>query len=235
MRANYVFPCPFLSLRHREEYFEGKYKGESRGEKIKDIIMRIVIVIVIVVVLVMIRIYEKRRSERIIGIIRRYDRRKTILEIGSGSGCNARRMEEMGYKVTAIDIEDKSRCKRPRIFDGERIPYGDKTYDIVICTYVLHHTNKQEELLKEMRRVGKEVIIIENTAENKMEEYLTRIHARSEWGKCEECFRKDEEWEEKFRRIGYEIKYKERISPWYYPFADKPYIYPVTSTAYILK
>lgn len=52
------------------------------------------------------------------------------------------------------------------IYDGKIFPFKDKTFDCVICTYVLHHISNPLEILNEMKRIANRIIIIEETYEN---------------------------------------------------------------------
>ena len=81
----------------------------------------------------------------------------TILEIGSGTGQQAKLLAEHGYKVIALDIPS-SAYKHQRIYpileyDGRHIPCENSTIDIVFSSNVLEHISDIDDFLEEIKRV----------------------------------------------------------------------------------
>lgn len=185
------------------------------------------------------KMFVKNDTNRAMNIFKTYfnDKKYNILDFGCGSCCNSTILENMGHQVTSLDIIDLSNCKKPQLYDGKRIPFGDKSFDIVLCSFVLHHTSDWYELLKEMKRVSKYIIILENTPENKLDDWFVKQHSTSHWGgvNCLKCFKTNEEWIETFENLNLSIKKIEKIPRWYFPFSEKPYFYPVVSMVYILE
>jgi 2-polyprenyl-3-methyl-5-hydroxy-6-metoxy-1,4-benzoquinol methylase len=82
-----------------------------------------------------------------------------ILEIGAGTGWQAKKMAENGYHVEAIDIED-SGYSTHRIwpitnYDGKCIPFPCNYFDIVFSSNVLEHIPHVVDLQIEIKRVLK--------------------------------------------------------------------------------
>jgi SAM-dependent methyltransferase len=82
-----------------------------------------------------------------------------ILEIGAGSGWQARRLSEKGFSVQAIDVRE-SRYADSRVwpvltYDGEHIPFPDDCFDVVFSSNVLEHIANVETFQTEIRRVIK--------------------------------------------------------------------------------
>lgn len=82
-----------------------------------------------------------------------------ILEIGAGSGQQARELEGAGYKVTAIDLPSSDYAAH-RVFpvlyyDGATIPFPDDSFDVVYSSNVLEHVSDLPRLQAEIRRVVK--------------------------------------------------------------------------------
>lgn len=82
-----------------------------------------------------------------------------LLEIGSGTGWQARALQDLGYDVSGIDIP-LSNLKDTRIwpvtdYDGRSIPFSDNTFDIVFSSNVLEHIPHIYEFQKEIQRVAK--------------------------------------------------------------------------------
>jgi 2-polyprenyl-3-methyl-5-hydroxy-6-metoxy-1,4-benzoquinol methylase len=100
--------------------------------------------------------------------IRKYELEKTvkllppkgkILEIGAGTGWQAKSLQDMGYDVNAIDIAG-SEYSMARVwpvveYDGKKIPYGDHVFDIVFSSNVLEHVHDIYDFQYEIRRVLK--------------------------------------------------------------------------------
>lgn len=80
-----------------------------------------------------------------------------VLELGGGSGYQARLMADLGCDVTSIDIADRPRAQESfypvQDYDGEHIPFADGSFDIVFSSNVLEHVRNLPELLAETRRV----------------------------------------------------------------------------------
>ena len=80
-----------------------------------------------------------------------------ILEIGAGTGWQARELATRGYQVSAIDIPTSNHGKAriwPIIdFDGRHIPFPDASFDIVYSSNVLEHVEDIDTLNREMARV----------------------------------------------------------------------------------
>ena len=80
-----------------------------------------------------------------------------ILEIGAGTGWQARELASRGYQVSAIDIPSSNHSSA-RIwpimdFDGRHIPFPDVSFDVVYSSNVLEHVEDLETLNREMVRV----------------------------------------------------------------------------------
>ncbi|WP_312910779.1 class I SAM-dependent methyltransferase [Stutzerimonas nitrititolerans] len=80
-----------------------------------------------------------------------------LLEVGAGTGAQARRLSELGYAVSALEIKDSSyrnvRCFDIVEYDGVNIPLPDQSHDVVFSSNVLEHVVHLDEVLKETYRV----------------------------------------------------------------------------------
>jgi SAM-dependent methyltransferase len=82
-----------------------------------------------------------------------------VLDLGAGSGSMSQLMLAAGYSVEACDLEPalfKFRsvtCRRADLND--RLPYGDASFDGVVCVEVLEHVDGHERLFREIQRVLK--------------------------------------------------------------------------------
>jgi SAM-dependent methyltransferase len=85
--------------------------------------------------------------------------RATVLEIGAGTGAQAKRLSEAGFSVTAIDLP-QSNYATDRVFpvadyDGRTLPVDSGTIDVVFSSNVLEHVRELSAMHSEIRRVLK--------------------------------------------------------------------------------
>src|SRR5579862_7982188 len=86
---------------------------------------------------------------------------KTIIDVGTGSGYIAFELQKRGYNVTPIDVTNISFIPeiKPIIYDGRKLPFKDKSFDVCLLISVLHHTKNPEAVLEEAIRVSKKIVI----------------------------------------------------------------------------
>ena len=80
-----------------------------------------------------------------------------LLEIGAGTGQQARVLASRGYEVNAIDLPH-SRYAPDRVwpvtdYDGQNLPFADDSFDIVYSSNVLEHIAHTDRMQKEISRV----------------------------------------------------------------------------------
>jgi SAM-dependent methyltransferase len=85
--------------------------------------------------------------------------RGRFLEIGAGTGWQARAFENRGYDVSAIDLPS-SNYRVNRVwpvteYDGKHIPFEDNTFDLIFSSNTLEHIPHIYEFQKEIHRVLK--------------------------------------------------------------------------------
>ena len=177
---------------------------------------------------------QKRCNDRVYNMVMKYaPDANTILDLGCGSCCTTKKLQQLGKKVLSLDVVDKGVCMKPTLFNGKDIPFGNKQFDLGICSFVLHHTQTQKELLFELKRTCKKILILEDTPATEREWNFIKKHAESDWGKCIECFKDVHEWEYLMKLVGLDVVHKKTISKWDCPFSYQPWFYPVTSTAFV--
>ena len=82
-----------------------------------------------------------------------------VLELGAGTGQQAKYLSHKGYSVFAVDLPSSS-YKDTRIFkieeyDGKKIPAEDESFDVVFSSNVLEHVVRIDDVLQETHRVLK--------------------------------------------------------------------------------
>lgn len=82
-----------------------------------------------------------------------------ILEIGAGTGLQARALAAHGYDMAAIDVAGSSyetdRVFPVQIYDGRRLPFEDHSFDAVLSSNALEHVEDLQGLQAEIARVLK--------------------------------------------------------------------------------
>ena len=110
------------------------------------------------------RLIRLAELERPLAVLERHRRpgggKLSILEIGAGTGWQARVLSERGYDVTAVDLAG-SEYKGGRVwniveYDGVHLPFPDGHFDIVFSSNALEHVPHLERFQLEMQRVLRE-------------------------------------------------------------------------------
>lgn len=85
-----------------------------------------------------------------------------VLDFGAGKGMTSAHIlkNTAVERVTAIDLEDHP----PHVvaYDGATIPYPEASFDLAIALYVFHHIPETRELLGQLRRTAKHVLVFED-------------------------------------------------------------------------
>jgi SAM-dependent methyltransferase len=88
-----------------------------------------------------------------------------VLDIGSGDGLIDKLILEQrpDVSIQGVDVLLRPKAHIPTIlFDGEVIPYSERSFDVVVFIDVLHHTVDPTVMLKEAKRVTRRCIIIKD-------------------------------------------------------------------------
>jgi SAM-dependent methyltransferase len=88
-----------------------------------------------------------------------------VLDVGCGDGLISSLIAENreDINIQGIDVLVRDKTKIPVTeFDGESIPFPDKSFDAVVFVDVLHHTEAPMKLLREAVRVSKKHIVLKD-------------------------------------------------------------------------
>lgn len=98
-----------------------------------------------------VRDYEIRK------IVQHFSPGASVLEIGGGTGWQAKQLADRGFAVTSIDVQDSnyrdSKVFHVAIYDGKHFPFDGPTFDLIFSSNVLEHIEDLDQLHRESRRV----------------------------------------------------------------------------------
>ncbi len=92
------------------------------------------------------------------------DRPTTVLDLGCGEGEVGLALRARGLDVSFADVADfHDEAATPFVrYDGDRLPFRDDAFDVVVLFYVLHHCDDGPAVLAEAARVGRRVVVVES-------------------------------------------------------------------------
>jgi SAM-dependent methyltransferase len=92
-----------------------------------------------------------------------------ILDVGCGDGLLSATLQSKRPDLTIRGIDVLPRAQSfiaVDLFDGVRIPFEDSSFDAVLFSDVLHHTDDPAVLLREARRVASKWLLIKDHYKN---------------------------------------------------------------------
>ncbi len=101
-----------------------------------------------------------------------------VLDVGSGDGEVASIINQyVDCDIIGVDVVPRKTNKIPiEIYDGKTIPFEDSSFDTVIFSDVLHHTENPNDALKEGARVSsKRILIKDHLCEDKLDYWTLRL------------------------------------------------------------
>jgi len=138
----------------------------------------------------------------------------SVLDIGCGEGYVLDELAARGIaNVEGVDIVDIRRNKDYpfRLYDGETLPFPDRSFDLVVLSFVLHHVPNERKLalLEEALRVSRaKVVVIEDTPSTAFDRLMNHRHGESYRRKIGSTaafgFLTEGEWRWLFRGMGLE-------------------------------
>jgi len=88
-----------------------------------------------------------------------------VLDVGCGDGQVASLLlaARPDATISGVDVMVRPQTRIPVTeFDGSSLPFPDKSFDTVLFSDVLHHTNAPGELLAEAHRVARHTVLIKD-------------------------------------------------------------------------
>lgn len=165
------------------------------------------------------RIDHGRVVKHVTSLLPHLSGKKKILDLGCGFCSISHELMEKGFDVTPVDIKNASLYAHitPRLYDGNTLPFPDKYFDAAILVTVLHHIPDPLRVLREVKRVAREIIIIEDTYDNETQKYATYVMdclTNMEFFGHPHTNRSDEGWEKAFKNLDMTLMNKKNGSFW---------------------
>ena len=119
----------------------------------------------------------KQRSKYYSNLIINYIKKdEKVLDIGAGSGYIAEIISKKA-DVTLLDIKNYNQTKLPlKIYDGEKIPFKDNSFDTAMIITVFHYFPQPVEFLKEAKRVCRRIILVDDVYKTKLEKLIVHFN-----------------------------------------------------------
>lgn len=102
---------------------------------------------------------DRAAYEEMYKLIRPVVKAKTVLELATGTGLIAKHIVNAAAHIEATDASAEMIAEAKLHFsvqDMFRLPYADKSFDVVIVSNALHIVPQPEKALQEIKRVLKE-------------------------------------------------------------------------------
>ena len=113
--------------------------------------------------------YRERILEVCSAVLETKPTPSSALDFGSGDGWFASAFARRGFvrHVVPVDVMKRTSCLvEPLLYSGDRLPFADRTFDLVYTMDVLHHCNSPQASLKELLRCAKRYVLIKDHVYN---------------------------------------------------------------------
>lgn len=142
-----------------------------------------------------------------------------ILDIGGGWGFYHKPLRSRGHQHLVLDVIKPGLQKCPVvIYDGNRIPFPDSSFDVSLFVTVLHHIPDPEAVIREALRVTrKRVIVVEDLYRHRVGRWWTVLRDQiynMEFFGHPKNFRTSEAWVKTFEKLGAVKVREEQLHTW---------------------
>jgi SAM-dependent methyltransferase len=85
-----------------------------------------------------------------------------VLDVGCGNGQFGESIaKKFQADVAGVDVVDYAKAGIPiNLYDGQKLPFADDSFDVIIMAFMLHHVQHQDKLFEEAVRCSRRNIII---------------------------------------------------------------------------
>ncbi|MBI3166882.1 MAG: methyltransferase domain-containing protein [Chloroflexi bacterium] len=133
-----------------------------------------------------------------------------ILDIGPASCTVTETLIKQDLKVFPLDVENYSIVDTvlPTLYDGYRMPFKDNQFDTSLILFVLHHTPDPVQVLTEVKRVSRKILILEDIVTSPAHKSMTAALdslMNLEFYDQPHTNKSDEEWRSIFGDLGLKL------------------------------
>jgi SAM-dependent methyltransferase len=131
---------------------------------------------------------EAHRKGRDLDLIVEWAEGETALDVATGGGHVARRLQEAGLHVVTVDPAPGMRADV--VCRAEDLPFADGSFDVVVSRVAPHHFQDIGAALREMARVSRGIVIVSDNlyagetveeAERLRDPTHLRCYSESDW------------------------------------------------------
>lgn len=142
-----------------------------------------------------------------------------VLDIGGGWGFYHAPLRSRGHRHLVLDVIKPGMQKCPVVlYDGNRIPFPDRSFDVSLFVTVLHHIPDPEAVIREALRVTrKRVIVVEDLYHHAVGRWWTVLRDQiynMEFFGHPKNFRTSKEWVETFEKLGAVRVREKQVHTW---------------------
>lgn len=142
-----------------------------------------------------------------------------ILDLGGGWGFYSEPLARRGHDSLVLDVVKPGYQKAPVvIYDGSKIPFGDKSFDVTLLVTMLHHVPDPEALMREVTRVTRSrVVVVEDLYHHGAGRFWTILRDRllnMEFVEHPHQFRTHGDWLHFFCSKGFRLEKFARVYTW---------------------
>jgi SAM-dependent methyltransferase len=109
--------------------------------------------------------YRQRILPKLVEVLRSKSPVDSALDFGSGDGWFAQQMRQSGLirELTPVDVKLRETVvTAPHLYDGKRLPFPDRSFDLVYSVDVLHHCPDPAESLRDLVRCAGRLVLLKD-------------------------------------------------------------------------
>lgn len=109
--------------------------------------------------------YRERTLEQLRVALQQATPLDSALDFGAGDGFFAHQLGQLGVarQITPVDVvERRHSWVRPQLYDGRRLPFADRSFDLCYAVDVVHHCPDPLQALAEMARCSRRWLLLKD-------------------------------------------------------------------------